>query len=218
MRFLSLALLATPALLASAAPAYADEVAFGLGVSGRNGAGYVGVRLGEPRPAPVVVSAPPRIYRSEPNDCRVEVIPAHDVVRTEQVVVPAVYEDRRIPIYENRRVPVYETVSRPVFGFAWASRGRGRVQVQIGTRLEQVQVGERVVRTYVGDRVERVLVRAEYVRTVDRVEHVPARSVLVCAHPRRHDHDHVRGPGRRGAIEIMSRAEFRAAMVAARVY
>jgi hypothetical protein len=135
-------------------------------------------------------------------------IPAHEVVRLEEVREPAVYTTRRVPVYEDRRVPVYETVEKPVFDFRFDTKRGGRFRAQVGTRRELVVVGERVERVQVGERLERVLVRPESVRTVERVEWVPARTVLVVDHPRRHRrHD--------PAFEVTGVAEYEQAVAAA---
>jgi hypothetical protein len=194
MRFLPLALLSVPALLAVAAPARADEVDVGLRFGDRRGAVAVGLHFGDARPAPVVVRAP---YRHA--DERLVTIPAHEVVRLEEVRDPAVYSTRRVPVYEDRRVPVYETVETPVFDFRYDSKRGGRFRVRVGERRELRLVGERVERVQVGERLERFLVRAETVRMVERREWIAARTVLVVDGPHRHRH-----PG----LEVMTVAEY----------
>ena len=197
MRFLTLAALSVPAFLAAAAPARADEFDLGLHFGDRHTAVGVGLHFGDPRPAPVVV-------RPRPQEIgRYLTIPAHEVIRLEEVREPAVYTTRRVPVFEERRVPVYETVVTPSFEFRFDARRGTRVRVRVGERSELVRVGERVERVQVGERLERVLVRPETVRTVERRDWVAARTVLVLDRPLRH---------RPYGVETMTVAEYEAEM------
>lgn len=107
-------------------------------------------------------------------------IPAHTVCREETVCVPAVYEDRCVPVYETRCVPVYETVCVPVTDWVIDPRTGRRHEVVVGERKESVQVGERHETVKVGERHERVLVQAETTRVVTHHDTVPGRWVTVC--------------------------------------
>jgi len=116
-------------------------------------------------------------------------IPAHTVCREEIVCVPAVYEERCVPVYETRCVPVYETVCVPVTDWVIDPRTGRRHQVVVGERTERVQVGERHETVKVGERHERVLVAAETTRVVTRHETVPGRWVTVCDGGHRGGHE-----------------------------
>lgn len=121
-------------------------------------------------------------------DCARVHIPAHTVCRQETVCVPAVYEDRCVPVYDVRCVPIFETVCVPVTAWVTDPRTGRRHEVVVGERKEQVQVGERKERVQVGERHERVLVRAETTRIVTRHELVPGRTVTLCD-DRHHRHE-----------------------------
>lgn len=120
--------------------------------------------------------------------CARTYIPPRMVAREEIVCVPAVYDDRCVPVYETRIVPIYETVRVPITQVTVDPRTGRRREVVIGERQERVQVGERTERVQVGERHERVLVQPETTRVVTRYETVPGRWVTLCdgRHPGGH--------------------------------
>ena len=201
------------------------DFGFGFGGhSGRSRGGFFGIGFERPVryvPAPRVIAQPAPFYPAyparptgpvfgapsawtegpgRPDRCecepRQEYIPAHVEYRNETVCVPAVYEDRCVPVYEDRCVPIFEEVCVPVYDvrrvpiLEWViDRHSGRrhqvvvgeraERVKVGERKEQVKVGDRHEQVEVGTRMERVLVRAETTRIVQREEWVPGRYVAV---------------------------------------
>jgi hypothetical protein len=117
-------------------------------------------------------------------------IPAATIWRESQVVEPAVYGTRRVPvieevevpIFQNRSVPVTKEVVEPVFEqrtdpatgvVTKVQVGENRRTVVVGSRVENVQVGTRTESRQTGMRDEKVLVRPETTRIVRVPEHVP---------------------------------------------
>lgn len=204
--------LAAVSLLGSmtlAAAARADDVSIDFGVGfheGRAPRGYVGVDVRADRPArvihpaphrpeplPVVDPAPFRADRGVHRDAfrpRREFIPAHIDLRHETVVVPAIYEDRVVPVFEERHVPVFDQRRVAIYGWVVDARTGHRRHVVVGERLERVKIGERHEQVQVGTRIEHVLVRAETTRVVTREEWVPGRYVMVHRSGRHHDGHH----------------------------